>query len=216
MDCHMPEMDGLEATQRIRENEKSLGLRTQHSTLKHIPIIAMTADAMDGDRQKCMEAGMDDYLTKPVKRDVLHAMLRRWIPQPSAIEMNSAPTSAIRSVEPGDTIDPKVLADLRQLDGNQNLVPTLIANFPHGAPRTLETLRDALQKGDAAVLRRAAHELIGSCGNLGIRRMGQLCAELQALGKSGNLDGAGPLLAELNTEFERVRIRLIAERDVAE
>ncbi|HJU05573.1 MAG TPA: response regulator [Nitrospiraceae bacterium] len=222
MDCHMPEMDGLEATQRIREAEKSSALSTQHSALSpgpqsstlspHIPIIAMTADAMEGDRQKCMEAGMDDYLTKPVKRDVLQAMLRRWISQPQAIDVNDSPAATSPSILSDDTVDSKVLADLRQLDGNQTLVPTLIENFLQGAPRTVEMLSAAVEKEDAAVVRRAAHELIGSCGNLGIRRMGRLCAELQACGKSGNLAGAGPLFTELTAEFERVRMRLIAER----
>jgi CheY-like chemotaxis protein/HPt (histidine-containing phosphotransfer) domain-containing protein len=205
MDCQMPEMDGWAATAKIRTREKEEAGR-------RLPIIAMTANAMPGDRENCLNAGMDDYLSKPVNRADLKAMLDRWIPnQPRSDEQKEPLSSASR--EPShECIDPAVLADLRQLDQSCGVLSTLITHFLEDGPPRLAALRDALQQGDGGTLARVAHDLNGSSGNLGIWRMRQLCVELQALGKAKDLTKAGPLLAQLVSEFEHVSQRLMAEQ----
>ena len=204
MDCQMPEMDGLEATAMIRKREGEQASR-------RLPIIAMTANAMQGDREKCLVAGMDDYLAKPVKLEHLEAMLARWIPGRSTPDEQKEPVSSEKQESVQDCVDSAVLADLRQLDISCGLLSTLITHFLEDAPNRLAALQDALQQGDAGALARVAHELNGSSGNLGVRRMRQLCVELQALGKAKDLTQAGALLAQLVSEFELVRPRLMAE-----
>jgi len=204
MDCQMPEMDGLEATAMIRRREGEQASR-------RLPIIAMTANAMQGDREKCLVAGMDDYLAKPVKLEHLEAMLARWIPGRSTPDEQKEPVSSEKQEPVQDCVDSAVLADLRQLDMSCGLLSTLITHFLEDVPNRLTALQDALQQGDAGALARVAHELNGSSGNLGVRKMRQLCVELQALGKAKDLTQAGDLLAQLVSEFELVRQRLMAE-----
>src|SRR3954454_24523103 len=148
MDVQMPEMDGYEATTEIRRREQSEG--------RHTPIIAMTANAMQGDREKALEAGMDDYVSKPVKPEELDAVLERWIPQPDAEA--SAPEEQIDSAAtPGggggggvtDPLDQSVLAGLREL-GDQELLAKLAELFLEDVPPQLEVLREAIEGGDAS------------------------------------------------------------------
>jgi CheY-like chemotaxis protein len=204
MDCQMPEMDGLEATAMIRKCEREHGSR-------RLPIIAMTANAMQGDREKCLDTGMDDYLAKPVKHGDLGATIARWIPAPSTSEEQKEPVSSEKREPVHDCVDSAVLADLRQLDMSCGLLSTLITHFLEGVPNRLEALQDALRQGDGGALARVAHELNGASGNLGVRRMRQLCVELQALGNAKDLTQAGMLFAQLVSEFELVRQRLMAE-----
>ncbi len=204
MDCQMPEMDGLEATAMIRKCEREHGSR-------RLPIIAMTANAMQGDREKCLDSGMDDYLAKPVKHGDLGATIARWIPGQSSPDAQQEPVSSDTRAPVHDCVDSAVLADLRQLDISCGLLSTLITHFLEGVPNRLAALQDALQQGDGGALARVAHELNGASGNLGVRRMRQLCVELQALGKAKDLTKAGALLAQLVSEFELVRQRLMAE-----
>jgi CheY-like chemotaxis protein len=204
MDCQMPELDGLEATALIRKREEKQASR-------RLPIIAMTASAMQGDREKCLAAGMDDYLAKPVKREHLDAMLARWIPGQSTPDEQKEPVSSDKQESVYECVDAAMLADLRQLDVSCGLLSTLITHYLEEVPTRLATMQDALQQGNAGALARVAHELNGASGNLGVRRMRQLCVELQALGKAKDLTQAGDLLAQLVSEFELVRQRLMAE-----
>ncbi len=205
MDCQMPEMDGFEATTAIRERERK-------GTRRRLPIIAMTANAMEGDRQTCLKVGMDDYLAKPVKREDLEGALGRWIPEEALERMEIHASGAKGHATHDDAIDASVLADLRTLVGEDDFLATLIAHFLENTPRRLGALRVAIQQKNGQALARTAHELNGSCGNLGARRMRQACAELQTLGKAGELTKAGECLTELEAEFEQVRRRLIAEQ----
>jgi CheY-like chemotaxis protein len=223
MDCQMPEMDGYDATRAIREHEAS---RIQHGvqdekgatmdarggTLR-VPVIAMTANAMDGDRERCLEAGMDDYIAKPVRREDLEAVLARWQPDRagSSAERPAAPSEESRNG--AASVDPAVLTDLRQLDETGELLTTLITLFLGETPRLQERMQAAFCRTDATALAEAAHTLKGSSGNLGAGHMQQLCGELQTLGRVKDLTTAGDRLARLGEEFTLVRTALLQEQD---
>lgn len=193
MDVQMPELDGLETTRRIR--------RDAAPGATSLRIIAMTANAMQGDREACLAAGMDDYISKPIQVQELQAALERW-GQPRPIEPVAAP--------PVDStvIDWAVLDDLRALqdEGEPDFAQEMINLFLESAPLLIEALRGAIDAGDAAQLQRNAHTLKGSSASLGARRVSAVCLELEKLGRAGELAGASKWLAELEHEFNRVRV----------
>jgi CheY-like chemotaxis protein/HPt (histidine-containing phosphotransfer) domain-containing protein len=204
MDVQMPEMDGYEATKVMRQREGSK---------RHTPIIAMTANAMQGDRENALDVGMDDYVSKPVKPEELGAVLERWIPQ--ADEKTSGPEEAAdTSVGVGgdttDLLDKSVLTGLREI-GDQELLADLTTLFLEDAPAQLETLREAIEGGDAPSVEQVAHTLKGSCGNMGAMRMATICTELEEAGRSGDLAPAPALVSRLNAELGRVRVALEEE-----
>jgi two-component system sensor histidine kinase/response regulator len=208
MDVQMPEMDGYEATDEIRRREESEGRRT--------PVIAMTANAMQGDRAKALEAGMDDYVSKPVKPEELEAVLKRWILEPGTIVSvpeegtggASAPEDATGS------LDRSVLEGLYQLQGESepDILDELIELFLDDVPLQLVALREGVEGRNADSVERVAHTLKGSCGNMGAIRMAKICEQLQEVGASADLVKVPSLLDQLEAEFDRVRTLLEAER----
>jgi PAS domain S-box-containing protein len=202
MDVQMPQMDGYEATARIRHREEAAG------GAGRVPIIAMTANALAGDRERALEAGMDDYLPKPVTTEELDAALKRWISGEPAVKPDGEPPK--EESDGGELLDAAVLAGLREL-GDADLVADLAGMFLGDAESRLATLREALEGGDAEALERTAHTLKGSSGNMGATRMAAICAELQEIGASGDLGRVPELLARLEEEFWRVRPALEAE-----
>ena len=198
MDCQMPELDGYEATARIRALEGS------H---RHVPIVAMTANAMQGDRDRCLAAGMDDYIAKPVREGELAAVLSRWT-------ASAAPASR-RGGDAG--IDRAVIADLHQLtpDGEPSIVDELIDAFVEDTPAQLAAMRAAVAAGDARALDAAAHRLKGGSGALGARRLAALCAQIEGLARVGALDDAVLPLEALADEFHVVRADLERLRSAA-
>lgn len=202
MDIQMPEMDGFQATAMIR---------AQQSNERHIPIVAMTANAMSGDSEKCLDAGMDDYLAKPVKIDELHKALERWLP--ARLRQNGH-TEAGANVAAEDVprvmdsqglpaVDDKALANLRDLMGAA--FPELIATFLKSVPPRLGVMRTAAAEGDAAALVREAHGLKGSSANLGAMVLSGLCKELEHSGRNGILDGTAQRVEVIAAEYARVR-----------
>jgi two-component system, sensor histidine kinase and response regulator len=198
MDVQMPRMDGYEATAEIRRIEAA-GEGTR------VPVIAMTANAMQGDREKAIEAGMDDYVSKPVKAEDLGAVLERWV--------SEAPADAAYQEEA--PLDDGVLAGLRELQGDDetDIVAELAGMFLDDARSGIQALEEAVDEGDAPAVSRVAHTLKGSSGNIGARRMSNLCAQLEDAGASGDFDRSPELLDRLREEFGRVERALGAEVD---
>jgi signal transduction histidine kinase/DNA-binding response OmpR family regulator len=207
MDVQMPEMNGYEATAEIRRRE---------GDGRHTPIIAMTANALQGDRERALEAGMDDYVPKPVKPEELEAILQRWI---STSDEDEAPVfeagegSAVGEASEKDPLDRSVLAGLSELqeEGEPDILNELIELFLTDVPPQLVALREAVDAGDAHSVERIAHTLKGSSGNMGAMGMAALCAVLQDVGASGELSRAPEVLEQLEEEFGRVRPALEAE-----
>jgi CheY-like chemotaxis protein/HPt (histidine-containing phosphotransfer) domain-containing protein len=184
MDCQMPEMDGFAATAAIRQSEVSTG--------QHVPIIAMTANAMQGDRERCLAAGMDGYLAKPVKADALYAVLAQY---PPAEETYAAETC-------GPPMD--LAAALLVADGDLDLVQEMMTVLLAEAPGQLETLHTAIQDGDVHTLECTAHSLKGALGAVGAMPAQGLAQQLEADGLADPIEGALGLWHQLDHELARL------------
>jgi CheY-like chemotaxis protein len=197
MDCQMPELDGFAATAEIRRRE---------GTVRHTTIIAMTANALDGDYERCLAAGMDDYLSKPVKSDLLRMKLERWA-KPSRPGKRSGEGNAPEQHNRGSVIDRAHVARLRELQplGEADFLTELIDLFLNEAASHLKALHDAVMRKDAIGIQQASHSLKGSSANIGATQMAALSEELQS-------KDAGEILAQLEREFGLVREALKAER----
>jgi len=214
MDVQMPEMDGLESSRAIHEGWPAE---------QRPRIVAMTANAMQGDREECLAAGMDDYLTKPIQIKALQKALERiglwarvhWRPTSPLSPVKTAPLTleAEEQAELDPALDPTVLAELRQFqgEGQLDIVRELAEAFQFETPPLLETLRQAVAEGQPEQLRRAAHNLKGSSNNLGARTMAALSAELETLGKNGTVAGAAGVVTRLEQEYQRVCRALATE-----
>ena len=199
MDIHMPEMDGYEATAEIRRRE---------GAGRHTPVIAMTANAMHGDREKAIEAGMDDYVAKPVRREDLDTVLERWVPPPG--QQPLAQESGGEAHEPTPTLDLSVLESRRGSREEVDALARIIGLYLEDVPLRLEALRRAVERGEAQKVEETAHMLKGGSGYMGAVRMVEICAALQEVGASGDLSRAPELLDELEAEFWRLHPALEA------
>jgi CheY-like chemotaxis protein/HPt (histidine-containing phosphotransfer) domain-containing protein len=199
MDMQMPEMDGLEATRFVRR-DIPLDLQPR--------IVAMTANAMQGDREACLAAGMDDYVSKPVQVKELQLALERWGKQ--ALKSLKPPTQAPN--EP--VLDANVLGDLRDLAeaDEPSVLNEMIDLFFNEAAPLMTGMAQALAEQNANNLRQAAHSLKGSSNTLGARKLAALCAELERMGRDQNMHNAHSVLAQVRVEYERVAAALRVER----
>src|SRR6266851_1054007 len=208
MDCQMPRMDGYATTAEIRRRE---------SGRRHTIIIAMTAFAQEGARERCFAAGMDDYLAKPVRLEALEAVLTRWVPLKGT--PNSQNGSAKAAAGSGcESIDPEVMIELLDLSRwceNGDLLGELIDMFYGEFASRLALIREATSRGQLDELDERAHELKGSCLSLGLGRMAILCSQLEALAREGSAEGAHALLDQIEREARVVRPLLQAERSCA-
>jgi PAS domain S-box-containing protein len=208
MDCQMPEMDGYEVTGRIRQ-----GGSDSYIHLRSAPyIIALTANALDGDRERCLALGMNDYLTKPLHLQSLEAVLQRALLrlQPDAAGSPLPPPSLgglpSDATEGAATLDRNVITGLKELrePGQPDPLKELVDLFARDAHPRLEAMEQAYDDGDLPKLAAAAHALKGSASNLGARRLAQLCAGLEKQAKNGHAERAGQTLTEVSAEFARV------------
>jgi PAS domain S-box-containing protein len=190
MDVQMPKMDGYEATAQIRRTE---------GTSRHTTIIAMTANALHGDREKCLAAGMDGYIAKPIRQNDLVSVLK---PNPSKIE----PAETIAKKEKGKSglLDESVLTELSNL-GDPDLVEQLLMMFMVETPGRIEQMRSGAGSGDWQVVRKTAHMLKGTCKQLGIIGMVDLCQRLEDCETTGEGGQIALALAELTVVFRQTR-----------
>jgi PAS domain S-box-containing protein len=207
MDCQMPEMDGLTATQLIREREASIAPPSPlnvHRSVYHVPIVALTAHAMQGDREVCLAAGMDDYLTKPFTLSQLEQVLARWVfnRRPVQVEVCGDVTSAplqqnpanpqeVPALQKGEprqdtiveptTIDQAALAAIRVLQrpGQPDIVARIVTQYMDSSPEIIDRIRRAVLSKDAVELRAAAHRLKSSSAQLGASALASDCRELE-------------------------------------
>jgi CheY-like chemotaxis protein/HPt (histidine-containing phosphotransfer) domain-containing protein len=232
MDVQMPEMDGLEATRRIRVWEQNNG--------RHIPIIAMTAHAMAGDRERCLEAGMDDYVTKPLESRVLFNAIDRWtqidapsndsteldIPQDysshsdaftdvtgeglfgesgSTSSTTKEPASVPQTESPPTGLPINFDVALHRLfEGDRDFMRSMLLEFQEHLPERLDEIHAALDKGDASSLSRIAHNLKGISLNFSAEPIAALALKLEELGKREDLTDAAVLVSQLDVETKRL------------
>jgi CheY-like chemotaxis protein len=194
MDCQMPQMDGYAAATEIRRRE-----RAQGAAARRTPIIAMTANALKGDAEKCLAAGMDDYLPKPVTVQRLEEVLTRWRPQTGP----GAPNEAVVT---------RALTALRDLQGagRPDLLAELIAIYLRDTPPRLAALHEAVARTDAEALRREVHSLKGSSSQIGAVQIAHLCTDLEHQMGATDLAGAAETLRQLDEAFGRARADLQA------
>jgi two-component system, sensor histidine kinase and response regulator len=206
MDIQMPIMDGLQATAFIRGRELALNAEPNPENLAplHIPIVAMTAHAMKGDRERYLAGGMDDYISKPVRPADLETIIQSVVirlraPAPPSSTGLSNPTNfeelPVNNIEESDI--------LAHFEGDAELVRELAEIFLRECPRLLHDLRAAIQNADAQALERSAHSLKGSVGNFSVSMAHTSANQLEMLGKSGSTEGAAQIFAALETQLQR-------------
>ncbi|MBN1102696.1 MAG: response regulator, partial [Deltaproteobacteria bacterium] len=217
MDVQMPEMDGLEATRRIRAlelkaqssklkaEEGSIGLSASSLQLSarsgRIPIVAMTAHAMKGDREMCLEAGMDDYVSKPIRVEELFETIEKWVRPPAGTEGKKTVPSGSREAGNGDV---RVFDRARALEvvaGDEDLYREIAGIFLGTLQESLVQLREAVESRDAAVVERGAHKLKGAVANFGALRAQSAALRLERLGKTGKVGEMGEAFQVLQDEL---------------
>jgi CheY-like chemotaxis protein len=200
MDSQMPEMDGLEATSEIRRME---------GTKKHTPVIAFTANAWREDRERCIAAGMDDHLAKPVKENDLAGMIDKWS---SRAWMTSAHDRQTFAAAHGDQdmLDMERLNDLMVLEDGDDTgwFAECVRTFVNETALGMARMRQAVDRGDLKSLAGIAHEYKGTCANIGANAMEKLCRELELASKKGALNEAAEITQQLTREFDRARVAL--------
>jgi len=219
MDVQMPEMDGMEATAEIRKLETrrseaeipssakqkrgNLKLKNHNSTtelLNHVPIIAMTAHALKGDRERCIEAGMDDYVSKPIQPDKLLEAIERHI---SASTPGKPKATDSTASDEKDVFDRAEL--LERVGGDEELCVELLDTFVQDIPARLEELKQALADNDSTLLRQQAHAIKGASANIGAHALREVSFEVEKAGKDRKMDRALPLVEKLERELEKFR-----------
>jgi two-component system, sensor histidine kinase and response regulator len=193
MDVQMPEMDGLQATGEIRKRERTLG--------SHIPIVAMTARAMKGDEEECLEAGMDGYVSKPINIQELSETIDNIINRAEAKEQRP-----MMAVQGGGTVDREAL--LVQVDGDMELLADLVNLFMENSEALLTEIRDSVKQNNAQNLGLAAHSLKGSVANFAAKSATDAALRLEVMGRNNDLTQARPALTDLERCIDSVRREL--------
>jgi CheY-like chemotaxis protein len=185
MDCEMPVMDGFSATAAIRNLA---------SDRKEIPIIALTANAIAGDRERCIAAGMQDYLSKPISVDKLYRTLEKWLPADA------------------DAVDPSSLDSIRNLRGvgGEKMVRDVVDLYLESSSSLVEDLCSGLSQGDAEAVRQDAHALKSSSQNVGANALATLSQKLEEMGRSGELEDTDRYKVELDKLYPRTVLALKA------
>jgi CheY-like chemotaxis protein/HPt (histidine-containing phosphotransfer) domain-containing protein len=175
MDVQMPEMDGIAATRELRRRGAV------------VPIVALTANALAGDRERCIQAGMDDYLAKPIAESELMRVLNRFLP---------------RADGDGDVLDPTVVNRLRGISAD--FLAEIASIYLADAPARVSSIRSAVERGDAHALSTVAHAFKSGSGNVGATALHRICSDLEMMGREERLEGADEKVEELEREYARV------------
>jgi PAS domain S-box-containing protein len=203
MDIQMPGMDGYEATAEIRNHEPPD---------RRTPIIAITAHALHGDRERAITAGMDDYISKPIRPEELDRVLDLWLSRTPHLQP-APPGETPLPPQPDGSLDRETLTDLHtiQREGGGDIVTELLEAFTNETPPLVETLHEAASKGDTPTFKRAVHAINGMARTVGAKRMADICVQLEDLADRGNLSRIPAELDELEKEKERVNALLVRE-----
>lgn len=216
MDCQMPEMDGFTATAAIRQQENQSGGH------RHVPVIALTANAMDGDRTRCLAAGMDDYLAKPFTAAQLRTILAQWLTPPTiSTPASPAPTQTVPRESTHEQAHPATKAEIDktawnairslQRPGRPDLLAKVLTTYLNDARTLVEEIRAAVEAHDAGTLAKAAHRLKSSSAQLGVLATAAHCKELEHLGRLACLDDAARLLTQLTDAHQVACAAIITE-----
>jgi PAS domain S-box-containing protein len=230
MDCQMPEMDGIEAVRRLRDpNDR----RFSFVTPRDVPVIALTANALAGDAERCLSAGFSDYIPKPIRQQQLTEVLQRWLRAPGAAAVARGATSAAAAAaappapppQRADSaaleapvaraaLDQAAIEQIRVMErrGAARLLERLVAAYVESATRLVADAERALEQDDAGALRHAVHTLKSSSANLGATELARLCAETEQLARAGNVADARCVWPQARDEFKRA---LAALQDLA-
>jgi PAS domain S-box-containing protein len=192
MDVQMPEMDGYETTVKIRD---PLSFVKNHT----IPIIAMTANAMQGDRSKCLSIGMNDYISKPIRADELSTVVDKWLPRDSS-ELLEAKTCKEKTAEEAAIFDYDSL--LERLMGDENCVRKVASLFIDDIPKQLKALKQALLDRDSKNTELHSHSMKGAAGNIGVYKFRNVAAQIEKAGKAADIDLIYSLMPELEKQFK--------------
>jgi two-component system, sensor histidine kinase and response regulator len=219
MDCQMPEMDGYEATRLIRKREQSLDQRSTWKSPAYV--IGVTANAMPGDREKCLAVGMNDYLSKPVQSTELKEVLERWRPEEQSDQaivsasnsISKAKLDCIHAVQAGESAGPEKPAecpvDIQRLRGVSDRsfeqLRELIELYLVQANDLIQNLRAAIQVGEAESVERLAHELVGASVNCGMTAMVPSLRDLERMGRTRNLSGAENLCTAVSNQLNQIK-----------
>lgn len=210
MDVQMPEMDGFEATATIRVGEKATGT--------HVPIVALTAHAMKGDRERCLGAGMDGYIPKPIQAkqldEVVESLVRAGVPQRGESDVVEVESGRAEAQAGNGVFDPAAL--LANVDGDEALFAEIMAVFRHKCPSWLSDIRDAVACRDATGLARAAHSFKGAVGILSATAASEAALKLESMGRDEDLTEAEEACAALEAEAGRLmsEVAALLERDM--
>jgi PAS domain S-box-containing protein len=204
MDLHMPEMDGFEATRIIRDPESPV---SHHG----VPIIALTASALRGDRELCLAAGMNDYITKPITPHSLVAALNAWLPSEAGkARSNLSPHRvAAGTAEPDlPVFDRKGL--IARLMGDEDVVVKVVTRFLESMPSQMQSLRELLNAGNAANVERAAHGIKGAAANIGGERLRRAAFKIEEAANAGDLSSAKGHFTDMEFQFEQLKGAMLA------
>jgi CheY-like chemotaxis protein len=198
MDMQMPEMDGLEATRRIRDPQTAIPNRS-------IPIVAMTANAMQSDREMCLEAGMNDYITKPVSPAALAGAIEKWLPEAGGSRNEQAGKTGSSPFAPPSVVIWDRAGMLERMMGDEDLARTISEGFLDDMLRQIARLKEYLKAGDAASAERQAHTIKGAASIVGGEALRAVAFEMEKAGQAGDLGAVKARMDILEAAFDQLR-----------